>query len=49
MIVWHWKDKNVHMLCLPTNAVFVGQNTRHLSYKKDAVEVSAFFIFSVAH
>lgn len=37
------------MLCFPTNAIFVGQNTKHLPYRKDAIEVfSLFFIFSIA-
>ena len=48
MIIWHWKDTNVHTLCFPRDAIFVGQNTKHLPYGKDAIEVLAFFIFSIA-
>lgn len=42
MIIWHLKDKNIHMLCFPTDAIF-GQNTKHIPYNKDAIEVSFFY------
>lgn len=43
----HWKDEIVHTVCFPTDVIFVGQNTKHLPYRKDAIEVSGFSSFSM--